>query len=295
MDDQTATDEELQHIQAQLQLEISKAELEELRRRQGQQTRLAEVGQQIGDQFGYLFDDPRFRQDPRTFIGWQPTLHDRLEGRFRPFFDTEEDLARIRGDGRLIGTENPAGEGVLGILKDYVLGTGFEHSVSPKQRRGDEPGRNQRLAEFTEEVLEEFDSREDWPELESEHLGRAIEDGESFLKLTPIGGGRAEAEIHEPESITKPTSPRGMSDFVGETFLEWDFGIATAPNRLDRPLMYFVDLTGDQSDWDVVPVDRMCHYKRNTPRNIKRGMSDFFPVAADHLRPGGANCKPTKN
>ncbi len=54
---------------------------------------------------------------------------DRRQGRNAPHFETEEDLARIRGLARWLAATDETSIGVLENLTNYVIGTGFTYTV----------------------------------------------------------------------------------------------------------------------------------------------------------------------
>lgn len=264
----------LENVQAELELEIAESQLRQVRR----QNQFRETGELIGDRQGYLYDDDRFYMDPRIFGGHVSRLDDRQHGKNEPVYRDEVELSQIRGDGRILSEQNPIGMGVRRNLTNFTLGTGYTYKVSPKEDL------DQDLADFTQSWLDEFDERCEWKMVEREMHERSIPDGEPFVKLDHIGGGRVDCEFLEPDAITEPTESMALSDFLGHFALDWKFGIATPLRRPSRPIAYFVDYTGDQRDWDVIPAHRMVHGKRNVVSNAKRGVSDYYPVAAELRR-----------
>jgi len=266
--------EELAEIRTEVELELARAQLKQLRNDQ----QLRESGEVIGDRLGFLDDDARFEYRSRIFTGHESRLSDREDGKNEPIYENEIDLAEIRGDGRLLGQENPAGIGAQVALRNYTFGTGFEYDFSPKDKK------DSALAEEVQTWNDEFDERLKWRFYEKEFHERSIQDGEPFLELEPIGGGRVDCLFREPDAITEPNDWRGMDDFTGQISTNWRFGIQTSLGRPHRPLSYFVDLTGDQTDWHWVPAARMVHGKRNVPANCKRGVSDFHPVSSELRR-----------
>src|SRR3990172_7545790 len=266
--------EELAEIRTEVELELARAQLKQLRNDQ----QLRESGEVIGDRLGFLDDDARFEYRSRIFTGHESRLSDREDGKNEPIYENEVDLAEIRGDGRLLGQENPAGIGAQVALRNYTFGTGFEYDFSPKDKK------DSALAEEVQTWNDEFDERLKWRFYEKEFHERSIQDGEPFLELEPIGGGRVDCLFREPDAITEPNDWRGMDDFTGQISTNWRFGIQTSLGRPHRPLSYFVDLTGDQTDWHWVPAARMVHGKRNVPANCKRGVSDFHPVSSELRR-----------
>lgn len=276
----------LETVRAELELEVCEAELDLIRR----QRRMAESssfgayresGSLFGDQNGYLYDEPRWPgfNDPRIYGGWTARLEDRQEGRNEPFYRDESQLAQIRGDGRMLAGENEVGVGVVRVIKNFTVGTGYTYSFAPKEES------DQDLADEIQEWNDEFDMRVRWDEAERECLSRAIEDGEVFVEMENIGGGRADIEFVEPDAIVQPRDAPTITEYVGGAFAyDWTMGVATQIRRPTKVFGYFRDLTGDQRDWSWVPASRMMHWKRNVVRNIKRGISDFYAVAQELRR-----------
>jgi hypothetical protein len=281
---QKSLSDRLEEARQQLELEVTESQLRQLRGAQQLSDaqnlqNLQEANSHLADPQGYLYDDDRFhRRDPRIFGGYCSQLDDRLRGKNYPVFEDEMQLAEIRGDGRILSEKNPIGLGIRRNLTNFTLGTGFTYKFSPKDED------DQDLTQAAQDWLDEFDERVEWTMVEREMHERTIPDGEVFLRLDPISGGRAETVFPEPDAITEPTQSAAIDDFLGFFALDWKFGIASLPRRPDRPVAYFQDMTGDQTDWDVFPADRMVHGKRNVVANVKRGTSDYYPVAADLRR-----------
>lgn len=230
---------------------------------------------------GYLWDDHRMAPS----IGGtahHTQLRDRQRGRNFPVYEVEEDLRAIRGDARLLATENEAGIGAKNTLANFTVGTGFKYEVSLKKKVS--PRGNVRLVNKVQDWIDEYIERVDWQMAEREMHGRTIEEGEPFVELLPIGGGRCEPLFHEADAITEPHDTRSADEYIGAYSLDWLFGIGTPIGRPSKPEAYFVDLSGDQTDWDIVPEERMVHVKRNVVANCKRGVSDYYPVAGSLRR-----------
>ena len=80
------------------------------------------------DKFEYLHDDPATARpiSPVSLIG------DRIEGKYRPFFETETELAAIRGQARLLELSTPIAFGALTTLTNYVMGPGWDYEIKPR-------------------------------------------------------------------------------------------------------------------------------------------------------------------
>src|SRR5882762_1730303 len=84
--------------------------------------RLVEDFGDVVDRREYLTDDPTFGF---PLLNPFSVLSDRQEGKFWPVYQSEQDLARIRGRAHNLVTLTPTHTGVLDALANYVLGPGF--------------------------------------------------------------------------------------------------------------------------------------------------------------------------
>lgn len=230
----------------------------------------------VVDRREYLTDDPTFGF---PLLNPFSVLSDRQEGKFWPVYQSEQDLARIRGRAHNLVTLTPTHTGVLDALANYVLGSGFTFTARPATPEAAEPAR---IAQAT---IDRFlDENHFHGALDREAHSRSREDGEAFLVLSPESRGGVRARFLECEQITQPADPRPLEDWLGcgEEFPScWKFGVHSPLRETDRALGYHVIYDGTGLDWDYVPVARMEHFKRNVPANAKRGVSDFFPVLGD--------------
>jgi hypothetical protein len=157
------------------------------------------AGESWVDPLEFLIDDP-------TFGFGKPLLplslvDDRRHGRNRPIFQTEAQLAMIRGAARIVAQTAPMAIGALEALGNYVIGKGFTYEVA------DRPGRNapDGLAACVQDVLDEFCDVNDWVgDRERELHNRVRRDGEVFTALYPAKNGIARARFVEPERVTEP-------------------------------------------------------------------------------------------
>jgi hypothetical protein len=121
-------------------------------------------------------------------------------------FETEQDLARMRGMARWLADSSPAAIGVLKNLTNYVLGTGFKYTAGSKR---DAP---KGLVSAVQQAVDEFLDDNDWcGDLEHELFRRAHRDGEYFVRLHHTGGGRVALRVIEPEQVSEPCSHHAPS------------------------------------------------------------------------------------
>ncbi len=137
------------------------------------------------------------------------------------------------------------------------------------------------LVHAVQEAWDEFCEVNDWgqgeTDREEECIGRSILEGEATLEF--FRGGRGEVPVcrHvEPELIRTPTEvPR---EFDWASLEDWKWGALTKPHDAETvPAIYVADPNRDGGR--VVPANRFVRTKGNVDRVVKRGMSDFLPVA----------------
>lgn len=231
--------------------------------------------------------DPRERiREDAMFAGigrWagRSKIEDREDGKFLPVYETEEDLRLIRGQCRMLAMFDSVAIGATDSLANYVLGkSGFDFTVQPA--KGQELSRDVagRLQSLVDLIVESLGLRDDFAR---EIHQRSREDGEAFARLD-LQGGKFSAETIEPDQIVQPANPRPLEEWLGcgEEFVSsWTFGIHTKHRQPSDPLGYHVVYDGAGTDWDYITADRMIRVKRNTHRNAKRGVSDFYAVLED--------------
>ena len=174
------------------------------------------------DPLEYLKDDPFFGR-PTSPIS---RIDDRTGGRHRPVIENEQDLAVIRGTGRLLVESVPAAIGILKNLTNFCIGTGFNYKVVAKNSTNTSHDVSQ-LVDDVQQVVDDFLDDNDWVgDFERELFIRSRRDGEFFLALYPQSTGRVEARIIEPEQVTEPNNARALEDWLGTDFASsWSFGI----------------------------------------------------------------------
>jgi hypothetical protein len=243
----------------------------------------APAGQPLVEDFGdvvdrreYLNDDPAF-----GFPLLPPfaALSDRQEGKLWPIYQSEQDLARIRGRAHNLAILTGTSTGVLDALANYILGPGFTFTAQPLVPEAAP------LAAAVQATIDRFlDDNAFCGALDREAHHRSREDGEAFLALHPGPNGTVKARFLECEQITQPADPRPLEDWLGcgDEFPScWKFGIHTPARETDRALGYHAVYDDAGRDWDYIPAARMEHIKRNVPANAKRGVSDFLSVLGD--------------
>jgi capsid protein len=200
----------------------------------------------------------------------------------RPVFETEVQLAAIRGQARVLATATPFALGVIQNLTNYTFGPGFTYTVMA------EPGQEvpKALIRDVQRLVDRFLDDNDWAgDREREVLRRTVRDGECFLALYPQAGGRVQLRFVDPEQVSEPQDPRLLEDWLGvERPSSWSFGVHTDLHDVEAVHGYHVRWNETGSDWDYLPAGRVEHLKLNVDRNVKRGVSDFYGVLQDLQR-----------
>ena len=219
--------------------------------------------------------------DQMREFGDQPyyvsSYNDRQYGRNFPFFISEQQLAIIRAQSRLVCTRNSYAVGLLTGLTSFVVGAGFTYRAAEKPEY---EGANPELVKAVQKEIDLFIRRNEWTFLEQELFWRSREDGEFFLRYFQSDDDVLLVRTVEPEQIRQPP---------GSDYREWSFGIQSDPEDVVQQFAYFVhymDSAGytNKEEGEEVPVDQMLHFKVNTKRSIKRGLTDFSFDVYDALR-----------
>jgi capsid protein len=219
-------------------------------------------------------------------------VDDRRHGRNRPIFQTEAQLAMIRGAARIVAQTAPMAIGALEALGNYVIGKGFTYEVADRSRAGRHSPDG--LAECVQDVLDEFCDVNDWVgDRERELHNRVRRDGEAFTALYPDKNGIARTRFIEPERVTEPGNATDFEQWLAAAVpLDWVFGVVTHECDIETVVGYHVLWNPEGTDFDFLPNDDfqlalrlgsglMEHIKVNTDRNVKRGLPDMWAVLTD--------------
>ena len=235
-------------------------------------SRLTEAWNDLVNPYDWMADDPSFGR-PMHMMGAQ--RGDRKHGVNIPIFQTEEELTALRAMARHVADISPNAKCALRNLTNYVLGTGCEYSVTT---RNDDVRSD--LARMVQQVVDDFLDGNKWiGRREREVFRRSRRDGEIFLALYHVGGGRVRTRFVEPEQVTEPDDSRAIEDHIGwDEPSDWKFGIHTHEGDVETVHGYHVQWSDKPADFDYISTSRMVHIKLNVDTNIKRGLSDFHPV-----------------
>lgn len=279
---------ELNHLREEREAALMRIEVNQLRAMAGQQL-LESYGDWVPspvDTRAYLYDDPSFGYGSRIgdLLAYT-SIDDRKEGRFRPVYETEQDLAGIRGAARNLITMTGIRTGALDTLANYTLAGGYDFKANP-ENENDPFAAN--LAAFMQQFIKRFLDDNDFNGVidREAHL-RSREDGEALIAFDDdeIKAGRVICYFIEPDQLTEPANSFDLEEWEVVARLTrgnpscWKFGVHTPAGKTWKPLGYHIVRDNVGRDWDYIPAYECEHIKRNGTRNAKRGFSDFFEVA----------------
>lgn len=206
---------------------------------------------------------------------------DRTDGKNRPFIETSIDAAYARGLARYITTANCPGAGIVENLRNYVVGPGYRFSVGSKKHAEAPNGLVPAVQGWLDKFLEDNDFAGD---LDRETHERYEVDGDVFTTLHPAPDGSAcSLRQVEPEFIVDPGGEPFDNEYLREKGFSytyersWSQGICTPANDSQRTLGYCVQWDSS-SGFDFLPEKFVVHGKANVVRNVKRGLTSFYPA-----------------
>lgn len=228
----------------------------------------------------YLWDTPDFFGVNQNGIN-QSRIEDRLHGDYWPIYRTETDLAQVRGIAQMLMSFEPRAVGVIELLGNYIIGTGFKFTA-----RADSDDTPPKAVELVQKFVDTFLDQNDFQnDLDKEIHSRSREHGEAPIALDTSTDAIPMIRTLEADQVTEPAKGFELEEYVERTYgvdcsnpTSWKYGVHTPENRTDQVLGYHVIHGGAGSDWDYYPADRFELFKRNVPRNAKRGVSDFHWV-----------------
>lgn len=215
-------------------------------------------------------------------------MEDRTEGRYRPIYETEQDLRVIRAAGRRFYAAFPVAQGIIESTVNYEIGAGYNFVVKPKPRYEHDPNAAA-LVPILQAVVDRFLEHNRFVG----HLDREIHkqsriDGEAAPTLYPDDRD-VRVELIDPDYILQPAKPEGLDKMLRQSHKLnfWWHGVHTQWNPhlkrddVSRPLGYHVvfDKYGEQ--WDYLPASRVEHIKRNVGPGARRGVTDYWIIRKD--------------
>src|SRR5262245_16764807 len=254
--------DELREARAQLRLARTRRELREEQLRESWYAGFTSFSESGRDsQWGGLADpSDRYREADRWLFSPWGGPHQRDDGKLGPLIPDETALANQRDLARLVRYRNPVACGIVEGLVDFLVGEGFTFKAATRE------GAPSALLSNAQDEIDAFIESCAYDELQAELVDRAVTDGEYFLRYLPEESDYLELRVLEPEHVQQPlASPR-----------EWLWGIETVAGdvQTEKAIAYSPD--GPEAEWLEIKREEYQHAKRNVPRNVKRGLSDFF-------------------
>lgn len=227
----------------------------------------------LQESWGEVIDVTEFMTDSTGFfntngLGAFTQIYDRADGRFRPVYTNESDLKLIRAMSWLLVEKVPMAQAWVNRLLDYTIGTGFDWTIKAEDKR---------LEKAVQLYVRETLDNSRWSsELERESYVREVADGE-FLSELIYDDGQCLMVAREADELTEPASKGELEEWLGIDFVpSWTFGVLTKQSLPERPIGYHFVRNAAGTDWDYVPAERVCLWKRNVRSRGKRGFSDFY-------------------
>lgn len=241
------------------------------------------------------------------FLSAWSTLDDRLDGRFRPFYENEYDLRTIRAKARNLATFTSIAVGAMEALKCYTVGGEWQHEAVVSE---DVTGVPAGLLTAVQRVIDETLERNQFEGGLDEAIHNAArEDGESLVGVYHAGGGYCEIAPIDADCLREPQNGRDIDRALAsvgfkyvpayanrsQEMTSWTFGVHTVYNaamkRINHnfPVGYHCVFDETGRNWDYLPafpqvnsgkISGKCliHLKVNCPPGAKRGVSDFYPI-----------------
>ncbi len=230
----------------------------------------------LQESWGELINPYEFAQDLRDDFGGvvfsaYSTIYDRSDGRYRPVYETEMDLRRVRAMAWTLAETVPGAQAWINRLVDYTIGTGFDWSATSKE--------NPQLAIAVKGWIDQVLENSNWSSgLERESFAREVADGEYVGQLEQSSGSCC-ITTYEPDELTAPLRVRDLDEWLDLDFVSsWSFGVLTKQNRPAKHYGYHFVHDAAGSDWNYVKAEDAIFWRRNGRSNAKRGFSDFHRV-----------------
>ncbi len=257
-----------------LQLADEAQRLSELVRVRDQQSRLIEGwGDYVSPLDSWRSEAGFFGAGGDSFGPRISQASDRQDGHNIPFWQSEQELAIIRGAGEWISQADPTAMGALESLTSYVVGCDAQYDAGAKD---DIEGVDDAVA-ATQAIIDDFLARSRWKNgLDREIFRRWRRSGEAFMSIEESEFGGPRLRIWEPSWIVEPQNAREIESYWGLPQLDWRYGVATIPGDPMEVVGYFGLRNGDPTRGEFIPAGRMVHLKTGDC-NVKRGMTDFYP------------------
>jgi hypothetical protein len=252
------------------------------RKKRKKQKTGAVVAMPVREGFGDLIDPTEYLTDEPGWGGGTiaAQLVSRKHGANAPTFQTDQELANIRGAARVICDVSVTAKCAMQNLGNYVIGQGFEYEVVDKDRVSSSDPATE-LATAANAIVEEFLKRTKYRRASrrKRQLWAKRRDGETFKVLWHGGGGLTEYRQLDPGYFITPQNVRDIDEaypLSDGSPADWMFGVQTPDDDYERVEGYFAQYTENPADYEYFPVSRVLHSKINVDDAVKRGISDFY-------------------
>jgi capsid protein len=169
-------------------------------------------------------------------------------------------LTNWRQLGRKLAFTNPYAINGHQNIQNFVAGTGFAYKIQDKRQRSTFA----KAIAAADDYWEEFHETEKWDEVEHEVILRSDREGEAFVRTFMEMDGLATVRFIEPEEI----------DSSDPAF---EYGMVTRAGDKQKVIGY-VYKQGGTGQEVIIPAEEITFFKKNTDRNVLRGIPTFLPV-----------------
>ena len=206
---------------------------------------------------------------------------DRKAGELGPIIQNEQDLTTIRGRARAVADVSVYAKSAMNNLGNYVVGRGLMYKAI--RRRNVEQTIDESVVSAVNKVVNEFLQRSKWgmASRRKRILRRTRRDGELLTAIYPVGDGRCNVRLLEPGLLRAPIDQRQLQEGGN-----WGFGVHTDEEDPETIFGYNVQWSDKPDDFTYFRPQRFHHVCCNVDDDVKRGLSDFYPVER-YLRHAG--------
>lgn len=210
-------------------------------------------------------------------------IRDRTEDRYRPFYENNNDLRRMRARARSMEALFPVAIGLRDRLTEYVIGKGCTVEAQPKTK---EAGEIAKAAQAEIDTFLEYNKFVGG--LDQELHRKSFVEGEAFPTLY-AEDDNVRCELTDPDAIVEPANKRELERHFkcSHKLNHWWLGVHTHYNHtlkrddVTRPVGYHAAFDVEGNEWDYFPANRVEHVKLNVGRDARRGWGSYEPVIED--------------
>lgn len=226
------------------------------------------------------YDTPGFHEVGGMSGGLPTNVEDTLDGRYRPFWNNLADYRRLQGQTRWLAVGHPLGRNIIDTICDYVVHKGYAREVKPKDRK-DKSAATAALAKEAQRILDEFHDRTGFKGVgECDVVAASVANGEKLLWIRHIGDGKAKLIDVPSEQLCELTTKDARD--IEETYRlpasAWSFGVGSDLLDSSNVRAFFWNRDHKGTNYDVIDAKEAVWIKNGVPPQVKRGMTEFYPV-----------------